>query len=64
MFDCRGKCCEKCFGEFIDTYKINKLSRDGLKADYHRYSVCPNCSTYTDDPYCHSLENLRLDDLK
>jgi hypothetical protein len=60
MFDCNYKSREKCCGKFIDTYKLNR----GLKSDYHRYSICSNCSTYTDNPSCHSLEDLRLDDLR
>jgi hypothetical protein len=60
MFDYSQKCCEKCVGKFIETYKIYEVSREELKFDHHRYSVCP-CSAYTDDPYCHSLEDLRLE---
>jgi hypothetical protein len=59
-----SKCCEECVGKFIDTYKINKISREELKFDHCRYPICPNCSTYSDDPHCHSLEDLRLEDLR
>ncbi|SFM24880.1 hypothetical protein [Pelosinus propionicus] len=65
MLDCnQHRCCEKCVGKFIETYKINEVSREEVKFDHCRYPLCPNCSTDSDDPHCHALEHLRLEDLR
>lgn len=50
--------------EIIETYTINEVSHEEIQFDHHHYSVCPYCSAHTDDPCCHSLEDLRLNNLK